>query len=170
MTNCSIINKPPRFLFTILTSLIAGLLVAGIVMAWTNPTANPPSGGGALYYYNGNVGIATSTPSEKLEVNGNIKAVAFLYSSDYNLKKNIQPLSNQLEKILNLQGVSFDWKANDKNDVGFIAQEVEKVFPEVVYTNKETGLKSIDYAKLTVFLVEAIKEQQIEIEKLKAIK
>ncbi len=55
--------KFPRFLFTILASLIAGLLVAGIVMAWTNPTANPPSGGGALYYYNGSVGVATTTPS-----------------------------------------------------------------------------------------------------------
>ena len=74
MTNCSIINKPPRFLFTILTSLIAGLLVAGIVMAWTNPTANPPSGGGALYYYNGNVGIGTTSPGAKLEVAGNIRA------------------------------------------------------------------------------------------------
>lgn len=89
-----------------------------------------------------------------------------MYSSDYSLKKNIQPLSNQLEKVLDLQGVSFNWKADDKNDVGFVAQEVEKIFPEVVYTNKETGLKSIDYAKLTVFLVEAVKEQQLEIKAL----
>ncbi len=129
----------------------------------------------------GNVGIGTTAPSEKLEVNGNVKATAFLYSSDYNLKKNIQPLSNQLEKVLKLQGVSYDWKDNNNHDIGLIAQDVEKIFPEVVYTNKETGLKSVDYAKLTVFLVEAIKEQQqqhqkdieylkIEIEKLKANK
>ena len=70
MTNRSIINKPSRFLFTLLVSLIAGLLVAGIVMAWTNPTANPPSGGGALYYYNGNVGIGTTGPGYKLAVQG----------------------------------------------------------------------------------------------------
>ncbi len=129
----------------------------------------------------GNVGIGITAPSEKLEVNGNVKAAAFLYSSDYNLKKNIQPLSNQLEKVLKLQGVSYDWKDNNNHDIGLIAQDVEKIFPEVVYTNKETGLKSVDYAKLTVFLVEAIKEQQqqhqkdieylkIEIEKLKANK
>jgi len=115
----------------------------------------------------GNVGIGTTGPSEKLEVNGNVKAVAFLYSSDYRLKTNIQPLNGQLEKILKLQGVSFNWKENGRNDTGFIAQEIEKVFPEVVYTNQETGLKSVDYAKLTVFLVEAIKEQQQEIENLK---
>ncbi len=80
MINHQTINKPPReresklksprFLFTILTSLITGLLVAGIVMAWTNPTANPPSGGGALYYYNGSVGIGTTAPGLKLDILG----------------------------------------------------------------------------------------------------
>ena len=69
MTNHSIINKP-SLLFTLFVSLIAGFVVAGIVMAWTNPTANPPSGGGALYYYNGNVGIGTTAPSSKLHVLG----------------------------------------------------------------------------------------------------
>ncbi|GEM_PF-4941062 len=115
----------------------------------------------------GKVGIGTTAPTEALEVSGNVKATAFLYSSDRNLKKNIKPLEGQLEKVLALQGISFDWKSNDKKDNGFIAQDVEKVFPEVVYTNGESGLKSVDYAKLTVFLVEAIKEQQKEIEILK---
>ncbi len=115
----------------------------------------------------GNVGVNTLTPSEKLEVNGNIKAAAFLYSSDFNLKKNIKPLGSELDKVLSLEGVSYDWKSDNSSDIGFIAQEVEKVFPEVVHTNKVTNLKSIDYPKLTVFLVEAIKEQQKQIELLK---
>ncbi|MEW6408457.1 MAG: hypothetical protein AB1465_07290, partial [Patescibacteria group bacterium] len=55
----------------ILISVICGLLtivIINIVYAWTNPSANPPSGGGALYYYNGNIGIATTTPSYKLDI------------------------------------------------------------------------------------------------------
>ncbi len=57
-----------KILFPILTSIIVGLLIAVLVNAWTNPTANPPSGGGALYYYNGNVGIGTSTPQVSLDI------------------------------------------------------------------------------------------------------
>jgi hypothetical protein len=57
-----------KVLFPILTSVIAGLLVAGLAFAWTNPTANPPGGGGALYYSAGNVGIGTTGPLEQLHV------------------------------------------------------------------------------------------------------
>lgn len=120
-----------------------------------------------LLVLNGNVGIATTTPSEKLEVIGNIKATAFLYSSDLNLKKNIQPLGSELDKVMALQAVSYEWKANNSSDIGFIAQEVEKIFPEVVHTSETTNLKSIDYPKLTVYLVQALQEQQKEIEQLK---
>jgi hypothetical protein len=58
---------------------------------------------------NGNVGIGTGDPSEALEVAGNVLAVDFLYSSDRRLKTNILPLENSLEKILKLNGYSFDW-------------------------------------------------------------
>ncbi|KKU11770.1 MAG: Hemagglutinin-like protein [Parcubacteria group bacterium GW2011_GWB1_45_7] len=51
--------------------------------------------------------------------------------------------------------------------MGLIAQEVEKIFPDFVHTNEETGLKSVDYAKLTVPLIEAVKEQQREIDTLR---
>lgn len=118
---------------------------------------------------NGNVGIGTiGTLTEKLEVIGNIKADAFLYPSDLNLKKNVVSLSDQLGKILQLQGVSFDWKKDNKHSIGLIAQEIEKVYPEIVSTNKVTGLKSVEYGNLIAPLIEAVKEQQKQIDALKA--
>ena len=100
---------------------------------------------------------------------GSLSAQSFLYSSDINLKKNILPLTDQLNKILQLQGVSFNWKSNDRKDVGLIAQDVEKVYPELVSTNKETGLKSVEYGNLVAPVIESIKEQQAEINKLESL-
>ena len=92
-----------------------------------------------------------------------------LICSDIRYKKNIQPLQNSLSKVLLLNGVSYYFKKEefkDKNftndkQVGLIAQEVEKIFPELVQTDAQ-GFKSIDYAKLTPVLVEAVKELQIQ--------
>lgn len=97
--------------------------------------------------------------------NGYVYANAFYYTSDINFKKDIYPLENSLDKISALEGVGFKWKNNDESSLGFIAQDVEKIFPEAV--SGEEGNKSIDYAKLIAPLVEAVKEQQAEIEDLK---
>ena len=118
----------------------------------------------------GNVGIGTTAPGEKLEVNGNVQADAFLYSSDKRLKKDIQIIPSALDKVLQLEGISFQWKDEGKGsgiNLGLIAQDVEKVFPELVSTNENTGLKSLQYGNLVAPLVEAIKEQQKQIEELK---
>jgi len=116
----------------------------------------------------GNVGIGTTNPGERLEVNGNVKASAFLYSSDINLKQNIQNIPNALQKIQQLNGVYFQWKESSKDGVGVIAQDIEKVFPELVATDPNTGLKSVSYGNLVAPLIEAIKEQQKQIDELKA--
>lgn len=120
------------------------------------------------------MGIGTTTPSEKMEVNGNIKSTAYLYSSDSRLKKDITPLTSPLEKILALHGYSFIWKDTDKKDIGVIAQEVEKIFPEIVHTSKTDGYKSVEYGNLVAPIIEAIRElytkiddKQKEIEKLR---
>lgn len=124
----------------------------------------------------GNVGIGTNSPTVSLQVAGDIIANSISGSSDARFKTNISPIENPLEKVLQLRGVTFDWKTkefptrkfSDKKALGFIAQEVEQVVPEVVQNeNNLEGYKSIQYDKIVALLVEAIKVQQQEIETLK---
>ncbi len=97
---------------------------------------------------------------------GNITAKNHPSTSDQRLKQNIQPLASSLSKLAQLRGVSFNWKDDQQdNQIGLVAQEVEKVLPEIVYTDSE-GYKSIAYGKLGAVLLEAIKEQQLQIDKL----
>jgi len=86
--------------------------------------------------------------------------VTAFYSSDERLKDNVQVLESSLEKIDKIRGVSFDWTADAPHaghDVGVIAQEIEKVLPEVVIT-RENGMKAVKYEKLVPLLIEGIKD------------
>jgi hypothetical protein len=67
---------------TLFLSIIIALAVATIAFAWTNPSANPPGGGGALYYSAGNVGIGTTNPSQKLDVDGYVKGTGLCIGND----------------------------------------------------------------------------------------
>ena len=110
---------------------------------------------------NGNVTIAND-----LIVSGEITA-----SSDVRLKKNIKTIPNALEKVQQLRGVEFEFTNSGKDSVGLIAQEVENVIPQVVLTTEQNNLpdmKLVNYASLVGVLVEAIKEQQLQIDDLKA--
>ena len=98
---------------------------------------------------------------------GTVTASSFVYSSDKSLKTSIQQIPNALEKLKQLNGVSFNWKSSGEKSIGLIAQDVEKVYPEIVSTG-ENGLKAVDYAKLVAVLIEAVKEQQKQIDELKA--
>jgi len=91
------------------------------------------------------------------------------YSSDSHLKENIVPLTGILEKVLQLQGVNFTWRSDDSHirDIGFLAQDVQKVFPELVVRDQNDGLLSVKYMNMTAVLTEAIKEQQKEIETIR---
>ena len=101
----------------------------------------------------------------------NPAAASFGYASSVRWKENIKLIDNALDKVLSLRGVSFDWKKEQggKHDMGMIAEEVGKVIPEIVVWEKDgSGYASgMDYGKLTPILVEAIKEQQKEINSLK---
>lgn len=124
----------------------------------------------------GNVGIGTTAPTVRLQVNGDIIANSIGGSSDIRFKKNIKPIKDALAKTLQLQGVYFHWNQaqfperdfSTKTEMGFIAQEVEKVIPEVVsQENNEQGYRAVKYDKIVALLVEAIKEQQLQIDSLK---
>jgi hypothetical protein len=110
--------------------------------------------------------------SERLEVKNSSPHV--LVSGDLNstsderLKKNIKPIDNALADICQLEGVTFDWRDTGTQGQGFIAQQVEPIIPDVVNTDEDTGMKSINYVGLIGHLVEAIKEQQTQIDDLKA--
>jgi hypothetical protein len=111
----------------------------------------------------GGFGVAKSDLSNISNV-GVITATDFNSASDINLKENIRPLEDSLNKVLQLNGVSFDWKETQQPSVGVIAQELEKVFPELVKTGEN---KSVNYNGLIGVLIEAVKEQQKQIEELK---
>ena len=119
--------------------------------------------------------LSTSSPTfAGLTINGAITAtgdITAYYSSDKRYKNNIQPITNALAKVRTLNGVTWEWN-DDVNEVtkaapktGLIAQEVQSVLPEVV-KEKEDGYLGLDYAKMMGLMVEAIKEQQLQIEKL----
>jgi hypothetical protein len=111
--------------------------------------------------------VSNGTFGGNVTVTGNVTSGAFFYSSDRNLKTNIAPLSDSLSKVLQLQGVSFNWKADGTHGIGVIAQDVEKVYPELVTTGTD-GYKKVEYGNLVAPLIEAIKAQQKEIDQLKA--
>ena len=84
--------------------------------------------------------------------------------SDIKLKKNISTIQNALDKVTNLRGVEFNYRSNNIRSIGFIAQEVENVLPELVFGNDP---KSVAYQNVVALLVEAVKEQNDIINNLK---
>jgi len=110
------------------------------------------------------------TLPNKADATGSVKANAFLSYSSRRYKKNIVPIQDAINKIKNLQGVSFDWKSSGQKDIGFIAEDVGEIIPEIV-SFEENGIdaSSMDYPKLTALLVEAVKAQQDRIDKLEKL-
>jgi hypothetical protein len=123
------------------------------------------------------LGINRVPTTYTLEVGGTIWANGSSISagsttwSDARFKKDIEPLSDALSDVLQLEGVRYNWKQSDFPDrnfpegaqIGVIAQDVEKILPEIVLTDPD-GYKSVSYEKLTPVLIEAIKEQQKQLD------
>lgn len=121
----------------------------------------------------GDVGIGLTNPSYKLHVNGRLRTNGINETSDARLKKNVKAVENALDRVLALQGVTYEWRIDEYPDkefkvgveLGVIAQQIEKILPEVVDTDEE-GYKSVQYSHIVPLLIEAIKDQQVKIEKL----
>jgi hypothetical protein len=121
--------------------------------------------GSTLAVKDGKVGISTANPTERLTVNGNVLADDFVRRSSRQWKTNIQPIEGALAKVQGLRGVSYNWKANGKHDIGLIAEELGEVVPEVVvYEKNGKDSVAVDYAGLIPLLIEAVKEQQKALE------
>ncbi len=131
----------------------------------------------------GSVGIGTTTPARTLEVAGNIRVFACVEnangtsltgsscSSDIRFKRDIKPFPNLLNRVVKLQPVNYYWRTTEfpekrfgtQQSYGLVAQEVERVLPELVGEDKE-GFKTVDYSKLPLMMLQAMKEQQTQIE------
>jgi hypothetical protein len=116
----------------------------------------------------GNVLIgSTSDNGYKLQVTGSIYATgSIVANSDLTLKKNLAIINNPIDKLMQLNGYSYQWKSNDENQYGVIAQEVEKILPYAVSTGDD-GIKGVSYNQIIPVLIEAIKELSTEINLLK---
>jgi len=111
---------------------------------------------------------AAATPNAIMQRDGNaeVSANVFNSTSSIEFKKNVSPIENASLIVEKLEGVYFEWKETDKPDIGLIAEEVDKIVPEVVQKvdGKVTG---ISYGNLVALLIQGFKEQQSEIEKIK---
>jgi hypothetical protein len=126
-----------------------GITCAGYV------NINTPTGGGP--------GLIVSAAG--ISTLGNVTANNVVATSDMRLKHNVVTIDSSLEKVLKLRGVYFNRLETEKRNLGVIAQEIEEILPEVVYTDSD-GMKSVAYGNIVGLLIEAIKEQQEMINKL----
>ena len=129
----------------------------------------------------GNVGIGTATPNDRLEVNGilrvnslggngvfqvcrNVLNQIAVCASSLRYKTNINPFASGLNLVNRLFPITFDWKQGGMKDLGLGAEEVEKVEPLLVTYNSAGEVEGVKYDRVAVVLINAIKEQQTQIE------
>lgn len=108
-------------------------------------------------FYSGNPGPAV--PSYVFGVNGTLTVPTLVETSDVFYKENIAPINGALEMVRALKGVSFNWKDSGRESIGFVAQDIEEILPQLVHTDTD-GHKAVEYSKIVAVLVEAFKEQQ----------
>ena len=136
------------------------------VIGYSTNTAGPSNG----LLVSGNVGIGVSPSSYNLQVAGTIYGSNTVSASDGRLKQNIKPLTGTLSKLDQLRGVSFEWnrlavplrRKEGEKGIGMIAQELQKVYPELVTGSKKNYL-GINYGAFTAVLLQSIKELKSQV-------
>ena len=145
-----------------LVSAVTGETGSGALVFATSPTLVTPTLGAATAT-SIVVGSVVTINASGINASGIITATTFQSTSDINLKENIKTVNNSLNIVSQLRGVTFDWKNTHQASIGVIAQEVEQILPELVSGGEN---KTVNYNGIIGILVEAIKEQQIRIQKL----
>lgn len=139
-------------------------VVGELTVNTTNKSAHIHDGSTAGGFELAKVNLSNASNITGLSVSGIVTATDFNSTSDINLKTNIKPIESALDKVVKINGVTFNWKENNEPSIGVIAQEVETVFPEIV---KHGEHKKINYNGLIGVLIESIKDQQKQINELK---
>lgn len=152
-----------------LLAFYAGTTLRTQIISYSNKTYFGHANSSATWEFNNGNARASISSAGLLTVANDV--VAFGSPSDISLKENIKPIESALDKVNKLKGVTFDWKESDsildiKEDIGFIAQDVQEVLPELVREN-DNGKLSLRDKGIVPVLVEAIKELKEEIEQLK---
>lgn len=127
----------------------------GYTSGGTNVVHYIPNWTGAYQWYFGSSG--GSLLKMQLTHTGVLTVNGATVTSDIRLKKNITPVNNSLDKVLQVEPVEFNWKDNNSRNVGFIAQSIEKIFPLLVVTDNN-GIKSVEYGNMTAYIIQALKE------------
>lgn len=115
---------------------------------------------------NGNVGIGTESPTQRLDVAGVVRCTSLQQTSSAIFKDDVRPLSAGLSELLRLEPVSYVWNNaapepdRGRHDLGFIAEDVALVLPDAVGRDASGKVTGIDYSRITVLAVQAIKEQE----------
>jgi hypothetical protein len=142
----------------------------------TNPQAKLHVFGASIFEDDVNIGVGGTTAffdistgyvgigSTRVKVTGVVTATDFNSTSDARLKTNVQVIEDPLEKVSQIEGVSFNWINNNKPSMGVIADNIQEVLPELV---SNTDPKTVNYNGLIGLLIECVKQQQVEIEELK---
>jgi hypothetical protein len=116
--------------------------------------------GSVGFVFNSGSSVFTKT-FDYSSTTGETTVSCLIETSAERYKSNIQPLGSQLSNVMRLQPVEFDWKTNKKHDIGFVADSVENVYPNLVSKNAQGEIEGMNYSKMVSVLVKTIQEQQI---------
>lgn len=179
-------NSGPLFMSTGYAGAVAVNPTTGDMFFQTS-SASGTAGGAVTFDYllyiknNGNVGIGTTSPAQALEVNGKVKIDSFASaasttvcengnvlatcSSSIRYKEQVKPAPFGLKEVMEMRPITFKWKDRDEKDLGFVAEDMEKINPLFV-TYERGQIEGVKYPQLTAVLVRALQEQQAEIKEL----